>query len=175
VDNFNTVLKIIGAIIGIMAIIFPVVAAAVMWKMSQRFATRPALRGAVKRFESKLDDKVKQIERDIERDHKEVMRAIKESQEATSKQINGVGERVLDAQRQATEALAHASATSHSNDMLAQRINSLDEHGTKKAVKLEEQITRLSENLTLFNKLIQQGVLQAGPVPPQTGLPRSER
>jgi hypothetical protein len=157
--DIDTTLKIIGAVLGIMAILFPVVAAAVMWKASQHFATKRSLRGAVKRVERDLDARVEQIKKQIDRDHTLVMAAILESREGLTKEINGVGERITGIQRLTELAMSRADAAQHEGDLLRARVEAIDTHGTKKTGKLEEQLNSLSSNLSLFNKLIEQGYL----------------
>jgi septal ring factor EnvC (AmiA/AmiB activator) len=166
-DDVDQTLKVVGAVLGIMAIVFPIVAGAVMWKMSRTFATRASLRGGLTRLDRRMTEKITQVEKDFERSHTAIMAAIRESRDATREDINGLGVRIEAIQRVAEIATSQADNARHEGDILREQVNSIDEHGTKRTAKLEEQINALSNNLSLFNKLIEQGILQPSRTNPE--------
>lgn len=173
VEDLDTALKIIGAVLGLFAIIFPVVSAAWMWKLLQTFATKEALLDKFRSTDDKveerftlvkeiIDQKVAQIEKDIDRGNVQILRAIEESRIQTCKDIDGVGARITGIQTIAMNAASQADAARTEGEKIALQLHSIDEHGTQATERLRTQVEALARHLDVFNALVKQGHVRIG-------------
>lgn len=158
-------LEALATVLAILGVLFPVLAGAALYKLSQKFATKEQLETGLEGVRKDMHREMTQVRLDMQREvtaireaHQAstaaILNAIKASERAMCKDIDGIGERVTATQRVAEMAMSRADAAEDMARELKIELQSLSKHGSQGLAGLRSEVKVLSEAVTELSVLV---------------------